>query len=234
MNEQRKSRPLRIAVLDDHPLIRKALEYSLMTEEGMSLAGLFKNRQEIMPLLNDNGVDVLVLDYLLGDEEMDGLKLIRYLNLHFPHLKIIMSSAVESAAIVQLAIRAGAHGFVGKSEEHQLLLDGIRTVGSGKKYITPEMQLRLDKFHATDKEMQDYVEPREKGQDVQVRIRTLSPREIEVILCYLEGMTIMQIAAKFSRSRKTISGQKQKALSKLGLESDLDLYKFRDEFDLLK
>lgn len=225
------TKTIRVAVVDDHPLILKALQYSLVTEEGLSLVGLYSNRKDVLPALTNNEIDVLVLDYLLGDEEMDGLHLIKQLRSRYPRLKILVSSSVESPAIVQLVIKAGVRGFIGKSQEHEKLIEAIRLVGSGQRYLTSQMKMDLDKFMEADREMHAYVAPHEETQDIKVLIRDLSAREMDVLRCYLDGMTIMQIAAKYSRSRKTISGQKQAALRKLGLRSDLELFKFRDYFD---
>jgi DNA-binding NarL/FixJ family response regulator len=231
MTTYKTVKTIRVAVLDDHPLIRKALQYSLLTEEGISLVGLYGNRKEAIPSLREQEVDVLVLDYLLGDDEMDGLHLIKHLRSHYPRLKILVSSALESPAIVQLVLKAGVRGFVGKSQEQETLISGIRAVGAGRHFLTSDMQFELDKFQESDKEMQSYIEPRPAGEGIKLLTRDLSPREIEVIRCYLDGMTIMQIAAKYSRSRKTISGQKQSALRKLGLRSDLELFKFGENFE---
>ena len=58
------------------------------------------------------------------------------------------------------------------------------------------------------------------------KVKTLSPREVEVVRCFLDGLSVSQIAVKFKRSRKTVSGQKQSALKKLGLRSDSELFKY--------
>lgn len=219
---------IRVAVLDDHPLIRKALQYGLVAEEGIVVVGVFKNCEEAQSALEAGNIDLLVLDYLLQDADLDGLQLIKHLRLRFPKLKILVSSAMESPAIVQLVIKAGVKGFIGKSKEHEELVEAIRRVGKGKRYLSSDMQLKLDKFQETDKEMISYVEPRKEGEDIEVLIRELSPRELEVVRCFLAGMNIIDIAAKYNRSRKTISGQKQSALRKLGLRSDMELFRFNE------
>lgn len=228
MTNKKKLSVTRVAVLDDHPLIRKALQYSLEAEQDIEVVGVFKNREEAIPALESGNIDLLVLDYLLREADLDGLQLIKHLRLRFPLLKILVSSAVESPAIVQLVIKAGVKGFIGKSKEQEELIDAIRHVAGGKRYLSADMQLELDKFHETDKEMISYLEPREEGEDIEVLIRELSPRELEVVRCYLAGLSITQIAAKYNRSRKTISGQKQTALRKLGLRSDVELFRFKD------
>lgn len=228
MTNKKKLSVLKVAVLDDHPLIRKALQYSLEAEAGIEVVGVFKNREEAMPALETGNIDLLILDYLLREADLDGLQLIKHLRVRFPQLKILVSSSVESPAVVQLVIKAGVKGYIGKSKEHEELVEAIRQVGAGKRYLTADMQLELDKFHETDKEMLSYVEPRKEGDDIEVMIRQLSAREMEVVRCYLAGLSITQIAAKYNRSRKTISGQKQTALRKLGLRSDVELFRFKD------
>jgi len=219
-----------IAVLDDHPLIGKAMQYRLAQEPQLDLAGAFAQRQQLMAFLQRHPLDILVLDYMLGEDQLDGLQMVKQLRLHYPQLKILVSSAVEKPAIVQLLLKAGVQGFVGKSHDQEVLIDAIHQICRGKRFLTPDMMLELDKFQESDREMHDYLTPRQAGDDITLLLRELSPREIEVIRCYLDGLSITQIAGKYARSRKTISGQKQTALRKLGLRSDLELFKYKQYF----
>ncbi len=219
-----------IAVLDDHPLICKAMQYRLAQEPQLDLAGAFAQRQQLMNFLQRHPLDILVLDYMLGEDQLDGLQMVKQLRLHYPQLKILVSSAVEKPAIVQLLLKAGVQGFVGKSHDQEVLIDAIHQICRGKRFLTPDMMLELDKFQESDREMHDYLTPRQAGDDISLLLRELSPREIEVIRCYLDGLSITQIAGKYARSRKTISGQKQTALRKLGLRSDLELFKYKQYF----
>lgn len=219
-----------IAVLDDHPLIGKAMQYRLAQEPQLDLAGAFAQRQQLMTFLQRHPLDILVLDYMLGEDQLDGLQMVKQLRLHYPQLKILVSSAVEKPAIVQLLLKAGVQGFVGKSHDQEVLIDAIHQICRGKRFLTPDMMLELDKFQESDREMHDYLTPRQAGDDITLMLRELSPREIEVIRCYLDGLSITQIAGKYARSRKTISGQKQTALRKLGLRSDLELFKYKQYF----
>ncbi|HBZ14549.1 response regulator [Pantoea sp. NPDC088449] len=219
-----------VAVLDDHPLIGKAIQYRLAQEPELELVGTFAQRQQLMSFLQQNSVDVLVLDYMLGEEDLDGLQMVKQLRLRYPDLKILVSSSMEKPAIVQLLLKAGVHGFIGKSEEQEVLVTAIHQVCRNKRFLTSEMLLEMDKFQESDREMHDYLMPRELGDELKLLLRDLSPREIEVIRCYLDGLSITQIAVKYARSRKTISGQKQTALRKLGLRSDLELFKYKDHF----
>ncbi len=223
-----------IAVLDDHPLIGKAMQYRLAQEPQLDLAGAFAQRQQLMTFLQRQPIDILVLDYMLGEDQLDGLQMVKQLRLHYPQLKI--SGVVrggETGDCSAIAESRSVQGFVGKSHDQEVLIDAIHQICRGKRFLTPDMMLELDKFQESDREMHDYLTPRQAGDDITLMLRELSPREIEVIRCYLDGLSITQIAGKYARSRKTISGQKQTALRKLGLRSDLELFKYKQYFNQL-
>ncbi|EMH1276881.1 response regulator transcription factor [Enterobacter hormaechei] len=221
---------LRITVLDEQPVVCRGIQSILTDKEGLELIGLFGNRRDLIAILRSREVDLLVLDYQLGGEEIDGLYLIKYLRAQFPQLKILIYSSIASPVILQLVMHAGVRGYVSKNEDTDMVVHAIRQVGGGKTFITHEMQRQLDLFREADAKSEN--ELWHEGANISVLKRVLSPRETEVIRCYLAGMTLMQIAAKYSRSRKTISCQKQTALRKLGLRSDLELFKYGEHLKL--
>lgn len=227
-SESRKM--LRIAVLDEQPIVCRGIQSILTDKEGLEPIGLYGNRRDLIAILRSREVDLLILDYQLGGEEIDGLYLIKYLRAQFPRLKILIYSSIASPAILQLVMHAGVRGYVSKNEDTEVLVHAIRQVGCGKTFITLDMQRQLDRFLEADGKSEN--ELWHEGGNISVLKRDLSPRETEVIRCYLAGMTLMQIAAKYSRSRKTISSQKQTALRKLGLRSDLELFKYGEHLKL--
>ncbi len=219
---------IKIAVLDDHPMIRSAFEFSSANSPDLMLVEACATRQKLLATLRSHHVDVLVLDYLLGESEVDGLVLIRQLLSHFPQLKILVSSSLESPGIVQLILRAGGKGFIGKSKSFSEIAQAIREVAAGQEFLTEDMRFQLARIAEEDGEMKAYVQPGKNDESVSTRMKTLTPREIEVLRCYLNGMSLSQIATKFARHIKTISGQKQGALRKLGFRSDAELFLFKD------
>lgn len=219
---------IKVAVLDDHPMIRNAFEYALQNSNEMVLVASCATRQEMSAVMKHQEIDVLVLDYLLSGSDADGLVMVRSFLSHYPELKILISSSLESPAIVQLVMQAGVRGFIGKSKNFSEVAVAIQVVASGKQFISSDMQFELDKCTEQDRSMVPYIQPREATPDAALLIRALSPREIEVVRCYLDGMSLKQISEKFMRHIKTISGQKQSAIRKLGLRSDAELFKFKD------
>lgn len=224
--------PLRIALLDDHSLIRAALKTHLSLEADFDVVGVFSGSSDLISALRELKVDLLVLDYQLRDSELDGFNLIRLLRVQYPKLGILISSSAEKPAIVNLAIGAGANGFLGKSQPVEDLIVAVRTVASGQLYLSPMMVFELEKTK---------LEPgqgRDAGDDgvpvaeiVLANNSVLSHKEREVLRCYLDGMQVSQIAEKFARSRKTISGQKQAAFRKLGIRTNIELFKLQHTLD---
>lgn len=216
--------PLRIVMLDDRALIREALKVRLSTESDFKVIGVYPGSSELLEALRAEKADLLLLDYQLRDGELDGLRLIQLLRSHYPELRILIYSSVERPATVNMAIRAGANGFFGKSQETEELMRAIRTVALDRLYLSPSMAAELD---STPKTPTAASEDGEAGENIGALVNypALSPKEREVLRCCLEGMSVSQIAAKFLRSRKTISGQKQAALRKLNVRTDTELFK---------
>ena len=109
--------PLKIAVLDDHSLIQLALKSRLSRESDFNVVGVYANSGDLLAALREIEVDLLVLDYLLGDQELDGLSLLRMIRKRHPGMLILISSSAEKPAVVNLTLQSGANGFFGKSQE---------------------------------------------------------------------------------------------------------------------
>lgn len=215
--------PLRIALLDDHALIRDALKIRLSLEADFSVTGIYTTSRELTEGLRTQVTDLLVLDYQLSAGELDGLRLIQSIHLQHPNLRIVIYSAAENPATINMCIRAGAKGFVGKSQETDELLRAIRMAVQDRIYLAPAMAAELEKLPPPLTENSLIL----NGDEVLVDYPELSPKEQEVLRCCLEGLSVSQVAIKFSRSRKTISAQKQAAFRKLGIRTDTELFKLQ-------
>lgn len=208
------SLPIRVAVLDDHALVRQGIKASLATESDVLIVGDYANGRDLIVGLRSQPADVLLIDYALGPVEVDGISLIRTLRVKFPDARILVVSSYYDPATVALAIRAGACGFVGKGQNPNEMIKAIRVIALGGIYPNPEMSHQL-----ADMNTKASAEEGNPAEEI-LSGAMLSPREREVIRCYQEGMTVTQIAEKFGRSVKTISTQKSMAFKKLGVSSD--------------
>ncbi len=224
--------PLRVALLDDHAIIHSGFLSRMSTERDIKVVALYCCSRELMTGLRSESVDVLVLDYTLHPDELDGLNLIRLLRIRFPDVRILIYSATESAATISLCLRAGVRGFIGKSQALNQLLAAVRTVASERIYLDKLVALELGHVPGLQGDEQAEVDLADGDGAALVSNPLLSPREQEVLRCSLQGMSVSQIARKFSRSRKTISGQKLSAFRKLGVSCDIELFKIRSELEL--
>ncbi|KAF1039744.1 MAG: Transcriptional regulatory protein UhpA [Herbaspirillum frisingense] len=215
---------VRIALLDDHAVVRYGFARRLAEEPDFQVVGIFATSRELMASLRTTPADLLIIDYALGSNDIDGLNLIRVLKVRFPRCKILVSSSHYNPATVALAMKAGARGFVGKSQELSELIQAVRVVSVGRVHLSGFMAGELDA-------MMTAGAAAALRSDSLSEHAALSPREREVLRCCLDGMTVTEIAEKFARSVKTISGQKQSAFRKLGVRNDNELFKIQHQID---
>lgn len=216
---------IRIAILDDHAVVRQGLVSHLDGESSIDIVGVYETSRELIRGMAAAPANVLLLDFALGRDELDGVSLIRALRARFRDCHILVLSSHHESATVSLALRVGARGFVGKDEGLGNLVKAIRTVASGAIYLSTEMS-----YQVADAARADESEDSPISNNA-LQLATLSARENEVIRCYLDGMTVTEIAEKFNRSIKTISAQKATAFRKLGVTSNNGLFKIMKTLD---
>lgn len=218
-------RRVRIALLDDHAVVRHGLVSHLGAEPAIEVVGAYGSSRELIRGMTQAPADVLLLDFSLDQDEMDGVSLIRALQARFPRCRILVLSAHHEAATVSLALRVGARGFIGKGEDMADLVKAILAVAAGAVYLSADMA-----YQVVDATTSGGNNHGAAGADV-LRQAWLSVREQEVIRCYLTGMSITEIASKFNRSVKTISSQKATAFRKLGVTSNNGLFKIMSKLE---
>lgn len=216
---------VRIALLDDHAVVRHGLVSHLAAESSIEVVGAYGTSRELIRGMTQTPADILLLDFSLGRDEMDGVSLIRALRARFPDCRILVLSAHHESATVSLALRVGARGFVGKGEDMSNLVKAIRAVASGAIYLSADMSYQVADATTSDGDSKGPV-----SEDI-LQQASLSAREQEVIRCYLAGMTVTEIAEKFNRSIKTISAQKATAFRKLGVTSNNGLFKIMNKLE---
>lgn len=230
------SKNIRIAMLDDHAIVRHGMALRFAKESDFDVVGAYATGREMIEGLRNAPAEILLVDYSLGPTEIDGINLLQVLKIKAPESKILVVSAHNSPATIELVMRAGAKGFVAKADQLSTLVEAIRVVAAGGIYeeahAKPNGVVASSPASASaNKWAADRVAAIETD-DTSLKGQSLSPREREVIRCCLDGMSVIEIANKFAKSRKTISTQKQAAMSKLGLQSDSELFALRDRGDI--
>lgn len=192
---------IRVAVLDDHVVVRYGIELLIRQSPGYGWTGSACDAGELMTLLAGASCHVLVLDYQLAPGDLDGATLVRLLRSRFPYLRLLAYTSFGGRHTADIVRRAGAHGLLPKSAGLANLLEAIRQVAAGGETFpegTPDGARPVAGSGAG----------------------SLSPRENEVLRCCRQGMSVTEIAEKFRRSVKTVSAQKQAGYRKLEVRSD--------------
>lgn len=215
-------------LLDDHEMVRQGIELGLNEEADLDVIGSFGTGRELMEALALRPVDVVVMDFILGPSDIDGLSLIQALNRRFSKCRPVVVTSHYTPASISLALKAGSWGVLGKTQKMTELITAIRTVAQGRIYLPPCMLPPLQGMQP----VLDIAKMKSKVEfSVPLQLNAcLTPKEQEVLRCFLDGMSVNSIAAKFSRSASTISTQKQSAYRKLGIRSDSELFKFTRQF----
>lgn len=217
---------LRLYVLDDHEIIQHAIRLRFSREPDVDVVDCFTHSRELLSALGRQPVDIVLCDFMLGPQDLDGVSLVRQIKARAPRTRVLVLTARATAATATLVLQAGAHGIVSKGCAMEEMIAAARWVGGGRIYVDEDIAADMATFSASSLRIGLEDTP-EEGMD-HVRLSALSPREHEVLLCCLEGMTVTQIASKFSRSNNTISSQKQSALRKLGISNDMELFRLRE------
>lgn len=207
---------IRVAIADDHPVIRLGLQASIEDVPAYQFVGAARHADELLALLEAEPVDVVVTDYAMpGSQHGDGLELIDLLRARHPELAIVVMTAIDKPAIIQALMARGIDNILSKADDVSHVVPAIQAASVRRRYVSPAVA-----------EMQ-------KAQPVWNTEAKLSAREREVLALYVSGKTINEIAALLQRRKQTVSSQKVSAMRKLGVESDADLFKHAAEIATL-
>jgi DNA-binding NarL/FixJ family response regulator len=185
--------PIRILVVDDHPIVRQGIVALMATQSDLRLVGEAGTGREALQQFRTHRPDITLMD--LQMPEMSGLDAIIAIRAESPEARIIVLTTYLFDVQVLRALKAGARGYLLKNSLHMEVLEAIRGVHLGKKWLSPEAAFQLAE-HATDE--------------------ALTPGEIRVLSLIAEGYANKEIAAKLSTSEGTIKGHIRNIMEKLG------------------
>jgi DNA-binding NarL/FixJ family response regulator len=184
---------IRILVVDDHPVVREGVDALVRRQRDMRIVAQATNGRDAIQQFRAQRPDVTLMD--LQMPEMNGLDALMALRGEFPEARIIVLTTYAGDAQVLRVIKAGAWAYLLKNALHKELLDTIRAVHAGKKYISPGASFELAEYASDD---------------------ALTPAEVRVLRLIADGNANKEIAAQLSVSEDTVKGQVRNILSKLG------------------
>ncbi|MBI5082986.1 MAG: response regulator transcription factor [Acidobacteria bacterium] len=203
----------RILVVDDHVAVREGIVRLLSSEFSDATIVAVADEAAVLSAASAEPFDVVVLDLSLPGR--GGLDLIRQLKDIAPQCALLVYTVHSEDQFGVRSFRCGADGYLTKDRPAEELLDAVRCLASGRRYITSRMADRLAEHVASPSGLAPH--------------ESLSDREFEVLACLAGGATPTEIANQLNLSIKTISTYRARLLEKLSLHSTGDLIRYAIE-----
>ncbi|MCE2659954.1 MAG: response regulator [Rubrivivax sp.] len=198
---------IEVILCDDHALIRRGIRDTLSDATDIRVVGEAGDYGELRALMRTRRCDVLVLDINLPGRS--GLDVLHALKDEGADVRVLIVSMYPEDQYAIRALRAGASGYVNKGGDPQTIVQAVRTVAQGRKYVTPEIaQMLVESLTTPSTE-----NPHER----------LSDRELQTLLKIASGKRLADIAQELMLSPKTVSVYRARVLEKLSLSNNAEL-----------
>jgi DNA-binding NarL/FixJ family response regulator len=203
---------IRIFLVDDHPVVLHGLRQMIEQRDGLSICGEATATTEAIRGIREQGPDVVVLDITL--EDGNGLELIKQIHDLERDIRVIVISMHDEEVYAERAMRAGALGYVQKTQRLESLADGIQQVIRKRLYLSDSMKERVVRQAVS----RDGQQPAERSP-----VEQLTDRELEVFELIGRGLSTQEAAERLHLSVKTIDTHREHIREKLGHRHRNDL-----------
>jgi len=209
---------IRILVVDDHPIVRAGLRRIAEDDRGITVTAEATSGEDALAALRQNVADVVLLDVSMPGSPFT--ETLRRLREDHPTVRILVLSAHPEDQWAVRALRGGASGYLTKDHSPEQLLDAIRRVHRGGRYVSPTLAERL---------------AAQLGQDfVGAPHELLSDREFDVLRGLGAGRTVKEVASALDLSPKTVSTYRARLMEKMQFAANADLVRYSAEHGLIE
>ncbi|HEX8796116.1 MAG TPA: response regulator transcription factor [Polyangiaceae bacterium] len=198
---------IKVLVADDHAIVRRGLRQILSETPDIMVGGEASTAQEVIRLLTDERWSVVVLDLSLPGSS--GLELLSRIRREHPHCPVLVLTVHPEDQYAVRCIKAGAAGFLTKESAPEKLIDAVRKVAGGGRWVSPELAETLASVLA--------------GESKGALHERLSDREFEIFRMLASGKTVSQIAQDLTLSVKTVSTHRTRILRKMEMSNNAEL-----------
>jgi DNA-binding NarL/FixJ family response regulator len=198
---------IRIAIADDHAMVRTGLRQFLGDHDDLQVVAECASGRELLDVVRNEAADVVLLDVAMPGQS--GVDVLLAVKARAPSLPVLMFSGYPEAQYATTLLRQGAAGYLNKDCDPEDIVRAIRQVVGGRRYITAGVAEQMAASLA--------------GEGGPAPHERLSARELQVFMHLARGDTVGQLAQTLSLSAKTVSTYRTRVLEKLGLASNSDL-----------
>jgi DNA-binding NarL/FixJ family response regulator len=203
--------PIRIALVDDHSLVRDGVRALLSARPQFEVVGEAENAAQGLKLCEEVQPDILLVD--IGLQDMNGLELTQLVRSRCPAIKILILSMYDNQEYVATSIRAGASGYVLKNAPSREIVAAIEAIATGGTFYSAEVTLKLVSKKTEENE--------------------LTPREVQVLVGLAKGLDNKTIARDLAISVRTVETHRLSIRRKLKVDKPAGLVKYAMEHGLL-
>lgn len=201
---------IKILLADDHPIIIKGLKQIIEEEDDMKVTGEAKNGNEALDLMRKNDYDIAILDITMPKKTgVEVIEEMKYLKKKIP---VLVLSVHPEDQFAMRVLKTGAKGYMTKESAPENIVDAIKKIINGGKYISPTL---------AEKILSDINSDRDEAPH-----ETLSNREFQIIVMIASGKTLKEIAEELNLNIKTISTYRQRILEKMNMTSNSELTRY--------
>jgi DNA-binding NarL/FixJ family response regulator len=194
----------RILVVDDHEIVRAGLKQLLSDYEEFTVAGEAGSGADAINMVRESDWDVVLLDISMPD--MNGIDTLKQIKHFKPRLPVLILTGHPEENYAINLLRAGARGYLRKECTPQVLVDAIRTVVSGRRYVSPALR--------------DQLAAELSGEGQNALHTELSQREFQIFCKLADGQSVSEIAKDLFLSVKTVSTYRARILEKMGMKTN--------------
>lgn len=221
---------IKVFHVEDYKIMRDGIRYMLNQDREIEVIGEAKNGNELMHALKTiKKIDVMILDiYLDGMEDiktMNGFQICHHLSDSNPDIRILAHSVYDDADRVAGILKAGAYGFVSKKSGYEELIEGIKTVHRGQKFICSETSRRLKNLNRFLLGIENNLRSKDE---------LFSQREREVLELLSEGKSSREIAASLFITERTVETHRKNMIVKGQVKNTVQLIAFASSIGLIK
>lgn len=209
---------MKVLIADDHAIVRRGLKDILADEYQPLIIGEARNALEVLTLIRQEDWDIVILDISMPGK--NGLEIIEDMKQLRPKLPILILTTHAEELYAVRALKLGAMGYLTKESATELLIEAIRKVLSGRKYISPALT--------------DLLVGSITGSTEKLPHENLSNRECQILCLLAEGKTVGQIAEELFLSVTTVSTYRTRILEKMGMKTTAELIHYAINNHLIK